>query len=731
MYSADKPIQSSQEDRLGRKDFACQLAEAIIKLSSTDTFVVGLYGEWGSGKTSVLNLTTEVLNKLSRKEDNPKVTIIRFNPWGYTDGTQLVQQFFSVLSNEIQSDTSGKKKAAIGDALEKYSFLLNYLKFIPVVGPFLDTVPELAQKIGSQLKEGVLSGESNIQSQKEVVKRVLATFHRKIVIIIDDIDRLPNEQIRMIFQLVNSVADFPNTTYILSFDYTIVCRALAVEQNCKGEDYLEKIIQIPFILPEISPAKIESILLPKFEELLAGTLDGLFDKNHWNSVYKKCVVPYISSMRDVVRLINALEFKYIPMKNLINPIDFIGITVIENFAPDLYNWIKSNKFLLTDSSGYHNGYTGNARIQNKTKWEEAFKGLFGVQAELYMKSVLGLFPLFSSGIEFFSTLTPKELRGKLHIGHAERFDSYFTLSVENNLVSFPSTYASLYLLNEEANLQYLNKVVESGVIKEYIANLRDLISEIPDNRVNLLMNNFFAIINEIPVDPPAFFTLGSDINMQYIIRDLLMRITEEQERLEVFLNQIEHSNIEVLLKVATLINMFELAQGRLAGDHIKENEIVFSVDSLLHIEALYTSKVQEGLKEYNILDSTDFQIGSYIWKCFDGSNYATYMRDLLTMNKNRLLYIARNAHMSNSSRDGLSWSFNIQRDFQEFLTIEQAKETINQAIDSKELFSMPSKLQNRIGAFVLYSEGPNGESNTISDTRAQEWVASKAREVKS
>jgi predicted KAP-like P-loop ATPase len=70
---------------------------------------------------------------ISGKDKNDKVTIVRFNPWGYTDGTQLIQQFFSVLSSEIQSDTRGNKRKAIGEALEKYSFLLNSLKYIPVV----------------------------------------------------------------------------------------------------------------------------------------------------------------------------------------------------------------------------------------------------------------------------------------------------------------------------------------------------------------------------------------------------------------------------------------------------------------------------------------------------------------------------------------------------------------------------------------------------------------------
>lgn len=57
---------------------------------------------------------------------------------------------------------------------------------------------------------------------------------------IDDIDRLSNEQIQLIFQLVNAVAGFPNITYLLSFDKDIVVRALSNVQHCDGEEYLKK-----------------------------------------------------------------------------------------------------------------------------------------------------------------------------------------------------------------------------------------------------------------------------------------------------------------------------------------------------------------------------------------------------------------------------------------------------------------------------------------------------------
>lgn len=55
MFYSDKAIESNAEDQLGRSAFAKLLAKTLIQLNSKDTFSVGLYGKWGSGKTSIVN----------------------------------------------------------------------------------------------------------------------------------------------------------------------------------------------------------------------------------------------------------------------------------------------------------------------------------------------------------------------------------------------------------------------------------------------------------------------------------------------------------------------------------------------------------------------------------------------------------------------------------------------------------------------------------------------------
>lgn len=89
MISPDLPIMKSSEDKLNRESFAKSLANVILQSAFPTSFTVGLYGAWGSGKTSLLNMVIEQIERSSTD-----VVILRFNPWLCSDPKQLVIQFF-------------------------------------------------------------------------------------------------------------------------------------------------------------------------------------------------------------------------------------------------------------------------------------------------------------------------------------------------------------------------------------------------------------------------------------------------------------------------------------------------------------------------------------------------------------------------------------------------------------------------------------------------------------
>lgn len=95
-YNSDKAIESSEQDLLGRVTFSKQLGEAIYKYDGKDGLVLGVFGKWGTGKTSILNMVVNEINCLSDNDDDSPI-IVNFSPWNYSDKDNLISLFFRVL----------------------------------------------------------------------------------------------------------------------------------------------------------------------------------------------------------------------------------------------------------------------------------------------------------------------------------------------------------------------------------------------------------------------------------------------------------------------------------------------------------------------------------------------------------------------------------------------------------------------------------------------------------
>ena len=153
-YNSDRPIESANQDLLGRLTFSKQLAEAIFKYGGKDGLVIGLFGKWGTGKTSILNIVVNEINSLS-EDSCDKPIIVKFSPWNYTDKDNLISLFFRVLKNKLDKDKDKdnlislffrvlknkldidkdeEKRKKIGKALTDYSDALDALSLVPMVG---------------------------------------------------------------------------------------------------------------------------------------------------------------------------------------------------------------------------------------------------------------------------------------------------------------------------------------------------------------------------------------------------------------------------------------------------------------------------------------------------------------------------------------------------------------------------------------------------------------------
>ncbi len=92
----DQALKSRAQESLNRTPFANALAQQSVSTDASQEVVFRLVGSWGSGKTSLLNMTAEAL-----EEDFENIVVLRFNPWLFSGTEHLVAVFFEELAAQL------------------------------------------------------------------------------------------------------------------------------------------------------------------------------------------------------------------------------------------------------------------------------------------------------------------------------------------------------------------------------------------------------------------------------------------------------------------------------------------------------------------------------------------------------------------------------------------------------------------------------------------------------
>ena len=712
-YNSDKPIEYSEQDLLGRTTFSKQLGEAIYKYDGKDGLVLGVFGKWGTGKTSILNMVVNEINLLSENEDNRPI-IVNFSPWNYTDKDNLISLFFRVLKNRLDMDKDEEKRKKIGKALADYSDALDALSLVPMVGSGVAAILKtIAKAQGAELSKDV-----DIDTTKESLELVLSDTNQKIIVIIDDIDRLTNTQIRDIFQLVKQVGNFPNIIYVLSMDRDVVCRALESVHNIDGAEYLEKIVQIPFEIPALLKPRLREIFLKKLEDTVNTINDNLkIDKSYWSEVFANCIEPYIKTLRDVNRVINTFQFRYKILYEETAFEDMVALTTIEVLEPQLYQWIGRHKDLLC--STYSHSFS--ALLRNKSNYRKEIVDeleKIGIKTDTGIKFLTTLFPVFADDIhEHKVGYTSSNIRETMRVAQEVRFDSYFMFDLKEIPVSRNLINDCINKMRVEDLIATITQINDEGNIEYFIDELRTLVETIPYERLGLLSS---VILNKLYIfsNNSGFLSLSAYNKAEFLAFDIMNRINDESERYSLIKSVVENTNKEQLGTIAYFINRIELSHGRLAGkeEHIEKQLI--NLPHLIDIESRYISKINEITLSEAIIDIREFNIAFYLWDCLDKDRAQTYLKNILKDDINVLKFICAIAHDSISSNNDVSWYFPLDQ-YSTYISKDIIYEKI-QEFDKRKLDIFTFEEQIKLASFVLNYDQSN--HHNVSEEEAKKLV---------
>ena len=593
MFNPDLPITKASDDRLNRQLFAESLAHVLLQSSFPTSFAVGLYGPWGSGKTSLLNMVIEQV-----ESETHETIIVRFNPWLCSDPKQLITQFFKQLASAIKI----KKPAAdkMCELVDQYADFFDAASALPYVGAAIGAGGKVVAK---KARKRIDKRNNDLQTQKNEIIRKMEAGHLKIIVSIDDIDRLSETEIVAVFQLIKSLADFPNTVYLLAFDYDIVVRALETVQRGDGREYLEKVIQVPFEIPAPSISSIQDMLFTKLNEILGDITQNRWNKTAWTEMFQYGIRKYIESIRDVIRYSNVFSLKYELLKSETDPVDLLGLTCLQVFEPIVYSRLTHYKDFLCGQSSSYSYQQQNAEEEKITKAINEILTTETVANEEAAKSILGiLFPKTCTALgHTYSFGRHYDYRSFLihcNIAAPECFDRYFSLSLENDAIPTATVRRLIFEANESELLTGIDQIYQDGRIIRLLEEISAYANKDDSNRIfsaraALLMHCLCKKWSTFDVEEDGFFTIPFAWRLLFCVDPLLSSIKTEKRfpfLQEIFEDQeVAPSTLELLLED------FETQHGRFTDkEPIKDNQTL-TLDELLVLESVFKNRCEEAI----------------------------------------------------------------------------------------------------------------------------------------
>ena len=594
MISPDLPITQSSDDKLNRQAFAESLAHVLLQSFFPTSFTIGLYGAWGSGKTSLLNMVIEQVTS-----ENNDVIVLRFNPWLCSDPKQLITQFFKQLASAIKL----KKSTAdtVYELVDQYADIFDAASLIPGAGiPIVAT----GKMVTSRARNRINQRDNDLQGKKDAIIRKIVEEKLKIVVSIDDIDRLSEEEIIAVFQLVKALADFPNAVYLLAFDYDVVVRALGKVQQGGGREYLEKVIQVPFEIPAPSMNSIYDALFSKLNGILGDIPEERWDKAIWVELFQYGMKKYIKSIRDVIRYSNVFYLKYKFLEGETDPIDLLGLTCLQVFEPTVYTVLHNYRDQIC---GSYSSYTHEQQEAEKEKVKKAVSEILaaGVVAnEEAAKRILGiLFPKtnVASGhsFSFGRYYDHRKFLINCNIAAPECFDRYFSLSLEDNAIPTVTVRKLIYDATERELLTGIDQLYQDGKIVrlleeiEAYANNEDHRS-IPSDRAALLISCLCKKWSMFDVEEEGFFTVPFAWRLLFCF-DPLLNAIDTMERFLYLQGVFEDKEVEPST-LSLILHDFEVQHGRFTDKESRADQSAISLDELFRLEHIFKTRCVEAIE---------------------------------------------------------------------------------------------------------------------------------------
>lgn len=637
MIMGDVPIRTAREDRLQRAPFAKEVAKAVLSYTGKESLVVGIYGPWGSGKSSVLNLIVEEISSLQASPDSRPV-IVQFNPWNFADQHQLNEQFFHQLSTTILSRMPHQFKN-LAKKVQEYGNNFSALGWV-VEGSF----PRVhkALQVGWRLLKRAAQ-EKELPELRRDIDAQLLEAGRKLAIVVDDIDRLSSVEVRQMFQLVKQNANFANTVYLLAFSWADVVAAIAKDAPGKGEDYLEKIIQIGFQLPPISETDLTRLIAEEFDSVYREIGAGEVDTHRFGNMFHSGFRSNFETLRDVKRYFNVLRFSMSLVGREVNAIDLAAIECIRVFSPDLYELIRDSKRLFAGSIDFATEQKGHQKLREEL--DLIFKAVPTERRDQLCELARWLFRKLDFAYENAKWGPSwEETWEKDRLITSDRyFDFYFRLCVPKGEISVSEMDAAIAASNQMSEFcEIARRYIADGRFSNFFDVLRHQWERLDEKQVLSILSAVFVVGDEVSTRSTDGYGIISDhVRLSWVVSDILIKLGDQRwARLKEAME-----GKRAIYTLADIANMLILMRERKPEKFPDLSEAIVNEFKDIACRAICQVNEKGGL-----LEAPELPFLLYVWKNWGkGAEVETFIRNLVSDPVGAIKFVSRFKHEIRSS----------------------------------------------------------------------------------
>ncbi len=324
----DWPIEHKEDDIFDLDDEAIKLAEKIKKLDRKNTWSLAITAPWGTGKTSFLNLILEHINEKDFE-------VVRFIPRDSKSYKTIQEDFLNSIACVLS-----KYNSKCSNALKDYMASLQLIDNRGVIEKFVNFY-----RIW------------NKDSLKDSIKKSFASLDKKVLVLIDDFDRLSKDEILEVLKLIDSNAAFTNLVFLTAYDKEQVNKSLGESYMTKEACFIDKFFNLEFSIPSRPYSYISRYIEDKLCKFL--NVDKSDKKNiqqtitNQNSIFEE----YIPTLRDAKRYINqfALDFKQVEGDVMID--EYLLVQLVKYRYPGLYRSLYKKEYTYTQGNYLLGGNT--------------------------------------------------------------------------------------------------------------------------------------------------------------------------------------------------------------------------------------------------------------------------------------------------------------------------------------------------------------------------------------